>query len=175
MTPTMPQEASPVVHIEDARTGHVPAIANIFAWYVFDALCTSEETAPSVAEIHRRFDAIRREGLPWQVALRGDTVDAYAGRYRARSAYLGTVENSIYLAREHQGQGIGRKLLQALIDACKAAHRRQMVAVIGDSANEASIALHERSGFRMVGVLTEVGAKFDRPVDTVLMQRGLRP
>ena len=98
---------------------------------------------------------------------------AYAGPYRTRSAYRFTVENSVYVREGYGGRGIGRALLTALIERCAAGPWKQMVAVIGDSENHASIGLHRALGFRMVGTLEKVGFKFDRWVDSVLMQRAL--
>ncbi len=98
---------------------------------------------------------------------------AYASPYRPRPAYRFTVEDSVYVHPEHLGRGIGRVLLAALIEHCEQGPWRQMIAVIGDSANQASIRLHQHFGFRNVGTLFEVGFKFDRWLDTVLMQREL--
>ncbi|MFQ5468358.1 MAG: GNAT family N-acetyltransferase, partial [Kiloniellaceae bacterium] len=100
---------------------------------------------------------------------------AYAGAYHTRPAYRYTIETSLYVAEEHRGQGIGRRLLEALIVRCEARGYRQMVAVIGDSGNTASIGLHESLGFTRVGTLAAVGFKFNRWVDSVLMQRALGP
>jgi phosphinothricin acetyltransferase len=98
---------------------------------------------------------------------------AYAGAYRPRLAYRFTVENSVYVHPEMQGRGVGRALMARLIEASQFAGARQMVAVIGDSDNTASIRLHEHFGFRHVGILKNVGFKFDRWLDTVLMQLSL--
>lgn len=162
--------------ITAATAEHVSAMQALYAWYVLHATCSFEEEPPDVAEMQGRLDALCREGLPWLVALRNGQVVgyAYAGRYRARSAYRGTLEYSIYVAHDQRGQGVGRALLQALLARCREGPFQQMVAVIGDSANLGSIALHERSGFRRVGVLQDVGVKFGRPLDTVLMQRNLQ-
>jgi L-amino acid N-acyltransferase YncA len=100
---------------------------------------------------------------------------AYAGPYRPRPAYRHTVENSVYVRPDHQGLGLGRRLLDALIAEAEARGFRQIVAVIGDSANAASIRLHEAAGFAMVGTLTSVGRKHETWLDTVLMQRALGP
>jgi phosphinothricin acetyltransferase len=100
---------------------------------------------------------------------------AYAGAYRARPAYRFSVENSVYVASEMQGRGIGRTLLEALIVAAEGRGFRQMIAVIGDSANAPSVGLHRALGFRMIGTIESVGFKFDRWLDTVLMQRALGP
>jgi len=98
---------------------------------------------------------------------------AYAGMYRTRAAYRFTVEDSVYVDPEYVGRGCGQTLLAALIDCCEQGPWRQMIAVIGDSGNTASIALHQRCGFHRAGILSSVGFKFGRWVDSVLMQRGL--
>ena len=114
-------------------------------------------------------------GLPWLVAEADGAVAgyAYAGPYRARPAYRFTVENSVYVAPAMAGRGLGRALLTRLLALCEAAGCRQVVAIIGDSANAASIGLHRACGFRDVGVLRAVGFKHGRWVDTVLMQRAI--
>jgi phosphinothricin acetyltransferase len=124
----------------------------------------------------RRADILAR-GLPYVVVECGLQIGgyAYAGPYRTRSAYRFSVEDSVYVAPGLAGKGIGRLALVEIIERCTAAGLRQMVAVIGDSANTGSIILHERLGFRRAGVLTAVGFKFGRWVDSVLMQRSLGP
>ena len=114
-------------------------------------------------------------GLPHLVAEIDGTVAgfAYASPYRSRPAYRFTVEDSVYVHPDHAGQGIGRLLLTAVIDRCAKAGCKQMIAVIGGPDNTASIALHEKLGFRHVGSLRSVGYKFNRWLDTLLMQRGL--
>ncbi|MFJ3058679.1 GNAT family N-acetyltransferase [Herbaspirillum sp. NPDC087042] len=166
---------APAITLAEARPDHIPAILEIYSVYVLGALCTFEELPPSLDEMHRRLDRLRRVGLPWLVALEGDSVVgyAYASPYRSRPAYNGTVEDSIYVRQGQDGRGIGRTLLDALVRQCRALGYREMIAVVGDSANTASLTLHERMGFRKVGVLTDVGRKFNRAVDTVLMQRTL--
>jgi phosphinothricin acetyltransferase len=123
----------------------------------------------------RRLAAVLELGLPYLVAETGGVVAgyAYAGVYRARPAYRYTVENSVYVHPEFAGKGVGSALLSQLIRGCERAGRRQMIAVIGDSENVPSIKLHETFGFRRVGLLSAVGFKFGRWVDSVLMQRDL--
>jgi phosphinothricin acetyltransferase len=125
----------------------------------------------------RRYDALVAGGFPYLVAeLDGEVAGyAYAGPYRARPAYRFTVEDSIYIARQAQRRGIGRALLDRLLDEAQTRGFRQMIAVIGDSAQTPSIALHTASGFRMVGTFEAVGFKFDRWLDSVLMQKALAP
>jgi phosphinothricin acetyltransferase len=152
-------------------------MAAIYAHHVRHGLASVEEVPPEAPEIARRLAERSAQGLPTLVAEAGGAAIgfAYAGRYRMRPAYRFTVEDSVYVAPGLAGRGVGRTLLAALIDRCAALGCRQMVAIIGDSANEASIALHERLGFRRVGVLADVGFKHGRWVDSVIMQRALGP
>ncbi|GAB5100254.1 GNAT family N-acetyltransferase [Caballeronia sp. LP006] len=161
--------------IRDAASGDFDAIARIYAHYVDHALATFEEVPPSPDEMRSRQAAIVAAGLPYLVAeIDGEVAGyAYASAYRARSAYRHTIEDSIYIAEGFHGRGLGYTLLSALIDRCEAGPWRQMVAVIGNSGNAASIALHTRLGFGHVGVLRDVGFKHGRWVDSVLMQRAL--
>lgn len=140
-------------------------------------MASFEETPPSVEEMARRHGEVAGRGYPYLVATVDDRIAgyAYAGPYRPRPAYRHSVENSVYLAPDRQRAGIGSALLAELIRRCEAAGFRQMVAVIGDSANAASIGLHERLGFRRAGLLTAIGHKHGRWVDSVLMQRPLGP
>ncbi|WP_111876197.1 GNAT family N-acetyltransferase [Paracidovorax anthurii] len=156
---------------------HLPAIRGLYAPYVLHARCSFEEEVPSLHEMGQRLQAVRAAGLPWLVVEEdGELLGyAYAVRYRARAAYRGTVENSVYVGAAHQGRGIGRLLLDAVIDECTRAGYEQMVAVVGDSANAGSLRLHQRAGFHEVGVLRGVGRKFGVALDTVLMQRALCP
>jgi phosphinothricin acetyltransferase len=161
--------------IRAARDTDIPDIAEIYGHFVRVALATFETEPPDAAEMARRRQDVLACGLPYLVAeLDGHVAGyAYAARYRPRPAYRFTVENSVYVHPDHARKGLGRLLLTELIAACKAAGCREMVAVIGDSGNAASIGLHEALGFRHVGVLRSVGFKFGRWVDTVLMQRSL--
>ena len=151
------------------------AITAIYSHYVLHTTSTFELDPPSVEEMARRRDAVWALGMPHLVAeSEGRVIGyAYAGQYRPRPAYRFTVEDSIYIAHDSTGRGHGRRLLEELISACAATSARQMIAVIADTANLSSIALHARCGFRMVGTLEDVGQKFNRCVDTVLMQRAL--
>ena len=154
----------------------IAALTAIYAHHVRHGTGSFEIEPPDEAEVLRRRAAVLERGLPYLVAEIDGAVAgyAYAGAYRPRPAYRFTVENSVYVHPDLQGRGIGRTLLGALIEACTLVECRQMIAVIGDSANAASIRLHEHFGFRHVGVLRAVGFKFDRWLDTVLMQRELR-
>jgi phosphinothricin acetyltransferase len=155
----------------------IPAIAAIYAEQVLHGTATFEVEPPEEAEIARRVASMVDGGYPCLVAARGDSVIGYgyAGPYRTRAAYWNTVEDSIYLAADSRGQGVGGTLLGALIVECDARRFRQMVAVIGDSRNTASIALHRSAGFQMAGMLTDVGYKHGRWLNTILMQRALGP
>jgi phosphinothricin acetyltransferase len=134
-----------------------------------------EEIPPDAQEMERRRIAVQEHGLPYLVAEAAGRVlgFAYAGRYRPRSAYRFTVEDSVYVAPDAMGRGIGSRLLADVIARAEAAGMRQMIAVIGDSANLGSIRLHERLGFTRAGLLVAVGWKQERWLDSVLMQRAL--
>jgi len=138
-------------------------------------LASFEEAAPGVEELRKRRAAVLASGLPYIVAeLDGAIVGyAYATQYRARSAYRHSLEDSVYVREGRGGLGVGSALLAELIARCQRGPWRQMVAVIGDSGNAASIGLHRKHGFRVVGTLVAVGFKFGRWVDSVLMQREL--
>jgi L-amino acid N-acyltransferase YncA len=163
------------LRIEDAAEDDIPSVAEIYAHHVLTGLASFEEEAPSLDEMRRRFAELRRQGYPYLAAkLDGNVVGySYASAYRARSAYRFSIENSVYVAHGMAGRGIGSALLGGLIARCEQGPWRQMIAVIGDSANAASIALHRAYGFRMVGTLQAAGFKHGRFVDTVLMQREL--
>ena len=149
----------------------------IYAHHVLRGLASFEEVPPDVAELTKRREGVLALGLPYIVAeLEGKVVGyAYASLYRARIAYRHTLEDSVYVRDGFAGRGLGQLLLAELIARCEKGPWRQMVAVIGDSANAASIGLHRRLGFREIGTLEAVGFKFGRWVDSVLMQRPLGP
>jgi L-amino acid N-acyltransferase YncA len=151
------------------------AIQAIYAHYVETNLATFELEPPTVAQMQERLDAILRGGYPYLVAQRhGEVVGyAYGSAWRARPAYRHTVEDSIYVAPGMRQAGIGSALLRELIRECEQRGFRQMVAVVGNSANTGSLRVHEAQGFARVGTLGCVGYKFGEWVDTVLMQRAL--
>jgi len=153
----------------------VARCAEIYAYHVLHGTASFEVDPPDVTEMKRRRAAVLDIGLPHLVAEREGRVVgyAYAGNWRPRPAYKFSVEDSIYIEKEAIGQGVGKALLPALIEQCTALGRRQMVAVIGDSAQTPSIKLHASCGFEMVGTLRNVGCKFGRWLDTVIMQREL--
>jgi L-amino acid N-acyltransferase YncA len=153
----------------------LPAITAIYGWNVLNGTGTFELEAPDLAEMTRRREDVLSKGLPWLVAERDGAVlgYAYANHFRPRRAYRFCLEDSIYLSPEAAGQGVGRLLLAELLAQCEARGARQMLAVIGDSANTASIAVHRALGFEHTGMLKAAGWKFERWLDVVLMQRSL--
>jgi phosphinothricin acetyltransferase len=163
------------LEIRPAASTDLPAITEIYEHAVRFGTATFELVPPDLAEMRRRFAALIEGRFPYFVAaLDGHVVGyAYAGPYRPRPAYRFTVENSIYLQPAIHGRGIGLKLLQRLIAECEGRGYRQMIAVIGDSANAASVGVHSRCGFEMIGTHPNVGFKFGRWLDTVMMQRPL--
>jgi phosphinothricin acetyltransferase len=167
---------SDLVAVRDAAQNDFGDITRIYGHHVLTGLASYEEEPPGEDEMLRRFVEARERGLPWLVVCtgRGAVVGyAYAMPYRLRSGYRYTLEDSIYVAPEDLRRGVGCALLGELIERCTSLGYRQMVAVIGDSANAASIGLHQKLGFRPVGMLPSTGFKHRRWVDTVLMQRAL--
>jgi phosphinothricin acetyltransferase len=162
--------------LRPARPDDVPALAEIYHHHVLAGAASFEIDPPDAGEMDRRRRDIEAQQLPYLIAEVDGVVAgyAYASRFRPRIAYRFTVEDSVYVRADHTGRGLGRLLLARLIADCEARGARQMIAVIGDSANTASIRLHEKFGFRHVGVLENVGWKFDRWFDVVLMQRALK-
>ncbi len=163
------------LEIRSAREADLPAITSIYDHAVRCGTATFELVPPDLAEMTRRFNALMEGGFPYFVAeLEGGVIGyAYAGAYRPRPAYRFTVENSIYLDPGTHQRGIGTALMQRLILECEARGFRQMIAVIGDSANLGSIGVHRKTGFQMIGTHPNVGFKFGRWLDTVMMQRTL--
>jgi L-amino acid N-acyltransferase YncA len=163
------------LEIRPAVTADLPFITDIYANAVRFGTATFELVPPDLAEMTRRFQALADGGFPYFSAeLEGRVIGyAYAGPYRPRPAYRFTVENSVYLQPAIQRRGIGLQLLQQLIAECEARGFRQMIAVIGDSANAGSIGVHARCGFEMIGTHPNVGLKFGRWLDTVMMQLAL--
>jgi L-amino acid N-acyltransferase YncA len=157
------------------RLEDIEQVQAIYAIEVRDGTASFEIEPPDVGEMRARFEAIAVRDLPYLVAEIDGRVAgyAYAAPYRPRPAYRYTIEDSVYIARWARRRGLGHALLDALIGHATDADMRQMVAIIGDSAHLASIRLHERAGFRTVGTLSDVGLKFGRWLDTVIMQRPL--
>jgi L-amino acid N-acyltransferase YncA len=161
--------------IRPSAEADLPALARIYGHAVLHGTGTFELEAPDEAEMARRRDAVLANGLPWLVAERDGQVlgYAYANHFRPRRAYRFCVEDSIYLDEAARGHGVGRMLLAELLAQCAARGARQMLAVIGDSANAGSIGVHRACGFEDTGVLKAAGWKFDRWLDVVLMQKSL--
>jgi L-amino acid N-acyltransferase YncA len=161
--------------IRPATVEDISAITAIYRPAVLHGTASFELEPPDEAEMRRRFETITNGGYPYFVAeVSGRVVGyGYASAYRTRSAYRYSVEDSIYVAPDAHRRGVGRALLAALITACTGRGYRQMVAVIGDSAQEASIGLHRALGFSVSGSIRAVGFKHGRWLDTVIMQRPL--
>ncbi len=161
--------------VRPSTQADIPAIADIYGYHVLHGAASFETVPPSTEEMARRRAEVLKRGLPFVVAESEDGVAgyAYASPYRPRPAYRFTIEDSLYIHPARLRRGLGRLLLRELIAECERGEWRQMIAVVGDSANAASICLHEAFGFRRVGVLEAVGFKFGRWVDTVILQRAL--
>ena len=161
--------------VRPSTDADLPAITAIYGWNVLNGLGTFEEIPPDLAEMTRRRTSFLDKGMPYLVAEQDGLVlgYAYAGPFRLRAAYRYTVEDSVYVGSGAVGKGVGKALLTALIAACEALGLRQMCAVIGDSGNAASIALHAAMGFEQRGLFPAMGYKFGRWVDLVWMQRPL--
>jgi phosphinothricin acetyltransferase len=161
--------------IRPSEPGDVEAITVIYAHAVTHGTASFELAAPDTTEMAARRRQLLQQGYPQLVAEADGRIVgyAYAGPYRPRPAYRHTVENSVYVAPGMQGRSVGRRLLAALIETCESQGYRQMVAVIGDSANTASVGLHRAAGFELVGTFRSVGRKHGRWLDSVLMQRPL--
>lgn len=163
------------MNIRPATSADMPALAEIYGHHVLHGFGTFEEVPPSAAELNTRREAIVARGLPYLLAEDGGRVlgFAYAGPFRLRAAYRYAVEDSVYVAPDAQGRGVGREVLSAVIAACDAIGIRQVVAVIGDSENAGSIGLHSALGFTHQGTGLGLGYKHGRWVDIVWMQKAL--
>jgi len=161
--------------IRPSLDADVPAITGIYAHHVETGTASFETEPPDEAEMRRRRNVLVKNRYPYFVAELGDEVCgyAYAGPYRTRPAYRHSVEDSVYVGRSAQRRGVGRALLHSLIRACTEREFRQMVAIIGDSSQTASIGLHRAMGFEIVGTLRNVGYKHGRWLDSVFMQLAL--
>ncbi|WP_114394885.1 GNAT family N-acetyltransferase [Oleisolibacter albus] len=163
--------------IRDAVPADAAALAAIYAPQVLTGTASYEDVAPDAAEMARRLADVQGRGLPWLVAAEsgGGVVGyAYASPYRSRAAYRFTLENSIYVAAGQEGRGIGRALLRTLLHRCAVLGYRRMLAIVGDSRNSASLALHRAAGFVEVGRLPGVGVKFGEALDQILLIRDLQ-
>jgi phosphinothricin acetyltransferase len=177
MNGTSSSRANPAARtsVRDAHDEDLVAVQAIYAHHVLHGLASFEETPPSLQEMASRRAAVLSQRLPYLVATVGGRVVGYcyAAPYRARPAYRLTIEDSVYVADGMAGHGVGSALLRELIARCERGSWRQMLAVIGNSENAGSIALHASVGFRMVGTFRSVGFKLGRWLDSVLMQRSL--
>ena len=160
------------VVIRASRDSDIPTITEIYRQNVIEGTGSFELVPPEEDEIARRREDVLRRGCPWLVAETGDAVVgfAYAGPFRAREAYRFTVEDSVYVKPDSFRRGVGRLLLEKLIDECRRAGYKQLLALIGDSQNTGSIRVHEVCGFKHCGAMKNVGVKFDRWLDVVVMQ-----
>lgn len=163
------------LQLRPATPADIAAITAIYAVEVRELVNTYEYEVPAEDEMAQRMADIIARGFPYLVAtLDGELAGyAYVNTYRGRIAYQWTVENSVYVDGRFQSHGVGSALMQALIDECTARGFRQMIAVIGEPTNTASIKLHERFGFQLVGIFRGLGRKHGRWLDTVQMQRAL--
>lgn len=166
---------TPPLTVRQATAADAAAIAAIYAPAVLHGTASYEEEPPDAAEMARRVAEVQGKGLPWLVAAEGDRVlgYAYASPFRTRPAYRFTIENSVYVAEGAQGRGVGRRLMQELLERCRALGFRKVVAVIGDRRNEGSVQLHRSLGFAEAGVLPGIGVKFGQELDLMLMVRAL--
>ena len=161
--------------LRDALLEDLPAIAAIYAHHVRSGTGSFEEEPPGVEIMIERWRAVTNRNLPWLLVEVDGAIAgyAYARPYHERSAYRFTLEDAVYIAPDAARSGLGRALLSNVLDRCASDGYRQMIAIIGDSENAGSIGLHESLGFRHVGTLRNVGVKFGRSLDSVLMQREL--
>jgi phosphinothricin acetyltransferase len=161
--------------IREVEPRDIPGVAAIYGHHVLSGFGSFEETPPSAEDIAGRIASVQALGLPYLVADDGGVIGfAYASSFRPRPGYRFTAEDSVYVAEDAMGRGVGRALLQAVIDRCAAMGLRQLMAIIGDSDNTASIGLHQALGFSRIGVARNVGFKRGRWLDLVWMQRSLR-
>jgi L-amino acid N-acyltransferase YncA len=163
------------MQIRHATVADIPEIQAIYAHHVLHGTGSFEEVPPSVEEMEARFQAAAGRGWVWLVAMDASGLLGYAyfSQYRDRSAYRYCAENSIYVREDVRGQGVGKALVAELLKAAEAAGFRQMIAVIGDAENIASVGVHATLGFKRIGLLRAAGLKFGRWLDVLLMQRPL--
>lgn len=170
--------AAPTLHIRDAEDADFETITRIYAWHVLHGCGSFEEIPPDLSEMRERHQKIVGFGLPWLVAVVNGEVAGYcyATQYRPRPAYRYTIEDSIYLAPDQVGKGLGSALMSALITRCQQGPWRQMLAIVGNGErNTGSLNLHKKMGFETVGNFRSVGFKHGEWRDTLLMQLALQP
>jgi len=159
--------------VRSCAEADVGAVLAIYAHHVRTGLGTFEEIPPSLEDMQARFSQLQAQGFPFLIAESPDSQVAgyaYVAPFRTRSGYRYTCEDAVYIAADQIRRGVGKALMAELISRCRALKFRQMLAVIGDSDNAGSIGLHRSLGFRTIGTFKNVGFKFDRWVDVVLMQ-----
>ena len=166
-----------LIRFYDSTNDHdITAVTDIYAYHVLNGRGSFEHEAPSLHDMKARFEALEQGGYPILIAeYEGQIAGyAYAGPHKARKGYDGTVEDSVYIAPNAISKGVGAALLSALIEQARAGGYQQMMAVIGDSANEASIGLHTALGFEMIGTAKGIGYKFGTYLDVTYMQKSLQ-
>jgi L-amino acid N-acyltransferase YncA len=163
------------MQIIEAEEHHIPAIHAIYAWHVANGTASFETDVPTLNDMQTRLHKLRDAGLPWFVLIDEERVKGYCylGHYRTRAAYRFTLEDSIYVDKDFCHRGAGKVLLARAIEWAEQHGYRQLVCVVGNSENEASLALHQRAGFTLTGTLKNVGFKHGRWLDIVIMQRTL--
>jgi phosphinothricin acetyltransferase len=177
LRPAPPEPAAFAYEIGDATERDIPDMREIYNHYVANTTVTFDEDPLTLAEMRAKFRSVQKLGYPWLVAKSPNGVMlgyAYLAPWKTRAAYRFTVENSIYLGPASTGKGLGAALMKELLARAKAAGVREVVAVIADRGAEASIAIHEKFGFREIGRMGRVGFKFGRWLGTVLMQKSLK-
>jgi L-amino acid N-acyltransferase YncA len=163
------------LRIRDAIAADTPSLHAIYSHHVLHGFGTFDEVPPPLTAMDEKWRGVVASGLPWLVAEDAGTIAgfAYASIFRPRTGYRYSVEDSVYIRDDLRGRGIGAQLLEQLIPRCEAVGARQVVAVIGDSKNTGSIALHRNAGFEHAGTIKGIGFKLGRWVDIVMMQRAL--
>lgn len=177
LRPAAPPEPVFEFIVRDAESSDLPHIREIYNHYVLNSTVTFDETPMSLADLRRKFAKVTKLGMPFIVAQSpGGQLLGYAYVYpwREKAAYRFTVESSIYLGPASTGKGLGKVLLQNLLDRCRAAGIKEVIAVIADKGADASIRMHENFGFTQIGHMGRVGFKFGRWLGTVLMQKSLK-
>ena len=177
LRPAPPPEPEFSFELRQATDRDLPHMLEIYNHYVANSTVTFDEDALTLAEMRRKFRDVERLGFPWLVAVSPSGMIlgyAYVTPWKAKAAYRYTVEDSIYLSPAASGKGIGKALMERMLDDAKAAGIKEVIAVIADRGAEASIAIHEKFGFTKIGEMGKVGFKFGRWLGTVLMQKSLK-